>query len=627
MCGINGILGHINDPVEQINRMNGAIKHRGPDAGGVWKDDARGVSFGHRRLSIIDLSDAGAQPMESASGNYIIVFNGEIYNYLDIKKRLIDEEKNLSFRGHSDTELLLNSIECYGVEKTLGLIKGMFAFAVYNKGTGDVILARDRMGEKPLYYGRAGGCTVFASDLGSIEKIDGFDNRINGAVLSSYFKGGYIPAPYTIYEDLYKLEPGHFLVIKEPYNEWTDHVYWDIRKVALDGQNNPFKGSFEEASTELEDRIRASIKGQMIADVPLGAFLSGGIDSTLTVALMQSISDKPVKTFTIGFDDEKYNEAVYAKESAKHLGTQHTEMYVTKQDILDTIESIPEAFTEPFADSSQIPTMLVSRMTKQHVTVSLSGDAGDEFFCGYNTYKDVRRGLKILENKLAFIKGNTRKNLGKLAGSLGGKNNRSLHKISTVLSTDSPEDWYRNIRNDDMLLDRLSLSKNPKKDSIDTYPDGYLRDLEQNLMLMDMLQYLPDDILVKVDRSGMFYSLESRIPLLDKDVMEFAWRLPLGYKYDGTTTKRILKDILYRYVPKEMMDRPKKGFSVPLSAWLRGEELHDWAGDILSSSRDKMREYVDLKTVDIMWNRFTSTGEGERNIWSILMLGQWFINR
>ena len=627
MCGINGILGHVNDPIEQINRMNDAIIHRGPDDGGVWLSKDGLAAFGHRRLSIIDLSKTGAQPMESISGIYIIVFNGEIYNYLDIKEQLIKEDKNISFRGHSDTELLLNAIEHYGIEKTLELIKGMFAFAVYNTITGEVILARDRMGEKPLYYGKAAGVTLFASDIGSIEKLSGFDNKINSAILASYFKGGYIPAPYTIYEDIYKLEPGHFLVISRPYNEWKDITYWDIRKVAKEGETDRFAGSFEEASVRLEVLIKDSIRGQMISDVELGAFLSGGIDSTLTVALMQSMSQKPVKTFTIGFDDEKYNEAKYAMESAKHLGTDHTQMYVTKQDILNTIKELPKAFTEPFADSSQIPTMLVSGMTRKHVTVSLSGDAGDEFFCGYNTYKDVRRGLRILKDKLPFIKGGFRRNLGTLTGNLGGSSNRSLHKLATVLSIDTPEDWYRNIREDDILLARLSLCKESLKDAIDVYPNGFLTDPEHNLMLMDMLQYLPDDILVKVDRSGMYHSLETRIPLLDRDVIEFAWSLPLEYKYDGIETKKILKEILYRYVPKEMMDRPKKGFSVPLSQWLRGDELYDWAGDILLSSREKMGLYVNLKTVDTMWRRFIDTGEGERDIWSVLMLGQWFLNR
>lgn len=607
--------------------MNSVIEHRGPDAEGIWTSDDKAVAFGHRRLSIIELSEKGAQPMVSTSGEYTIVFNGEIYNYLEIKEGLTKENHSVEFRGNSDTELLLNAIEYYGVEKTLKLIKGMFAFAVYEKTSGNIYLARDRMGEKPLYYGRVAGNTVFASDIGSIEKIEGFDNSVDGRILGSYFKGGYIPAPYTIYKDIYKLKPGHFMVIRKPYNEWKEECYWDVKEVALRGSEHIFNGSFEEASNELEKLIKNSIKGQMISDVPLGAFLSGGIDSSLTVALMQNMSGRPVRTFTIGFEDEKFNEAVYASETAAHLGTEHTQMYVSKSDILDVVKDIPKAFSEPFADSSQIPTMLVSRMTKQYVTVSLSGDAGDEFFCGYNSYKDVRRGLDILNSKLAFVKGKTRKALGRMAYTLGGNSNSTIHKIATSLSVSTPEEWYRNVRDDDILLNKLAILSGQVRDSIDDYSDGYLKQPEHNLMLMDMLQYLPDDILVKVDRSGMFYSLESRIPLLDRDVMEFAWTLPLAFKYDGITTKRILRDVLYRYVPKEMMDRPKKGFSVPLGSWLRGEELGSWAEEILSDARKYMGEYVDLKTVDIMWQNFKKTGEGERNIWNILMLAQWFAER
>lgn len=623
MCGINGILGSKVNPTEQIKKMNSRIVHRGPDASGVWVSQDFSVAFGHQRLAIIDLTENGAQPMVSESGKFVIVFNGEIYNFLDIKKQLLKEYPEVTFRGSSDTELLLWAVEKYGIDKTLKLIKGMFAFAVYDVSAEKIYIARDRMGEKPLYYGRAGGNVVFASDLGSIEQIEGFDNDIDAGVMGSFFKGGYIPAPYTIYKDIYKLEPGKYLTIRAPYEQWEIGSYWDISDVAQNGQANLFKGSFEEASEELEELIKASIRGQMISDVPLGAFLSGGIDSTLTVALMQSISENPVRTFTIGFDNPKYNEAEYAKETAKHLGTTHTEMYVTKEDILDVIGKIPDAFSEPFADSSQIPTMLVSEMTKKHVTVSLSGDAGDEFFCGYNTYKDVTNGLSILAAKLPMLKGNARKNLGNAVYAMGGRSNNTLNKVATVLTVQTAEDWYRNVRDGDVLLNKL-CRKEQHKDKIAAYEDGFLRGNEPNLMLMDMLQYLPDDILVKVDRAGMYYSLESRIPLLDRDVCEFAWTLPQEYKYDGVTTKRILKNILYKYVPKEMMDRPKKGFSVPLASWLKGDELKPWAESLIHSSNKLMGDYVDCKVVEKIWNNFLQTGEGERKIWNILMLAQWF---
>lgn len=627
MCGINGLIGYKKNSIEQIQKMNGTIVHRGPDAEGIWESDDSNVVFGHRRLSILELSPKGAQPMESISKQYVITFNGEIYNYLSIKKELLKEYGDIEFRGNSDTELLLNAIEYYGIEKTLSMIKGMFAFAVYEKASGNVYIARDRMGEKPLYYGRVAGCIAFASDLGSIEKIEGFDNSINSGILYSYLRSGYIPAPHSIYNDIYKLIPGHFLVISTKSNEWKDNTYWDIKEVARSGQRNPFSGSFAEASAKLESLIKDSIKGQMISDVPLGAFLSGGIDSSLTVALMQSMSDDPIRTFTVGFEDPKYNEAEFAKETAGLLGTDHTEMYVSKQDILDVIDDIPVAYTEPFADSSQIPTMLVSRMTKQHVTVSLSGDAGDEFFCGYNNYKDVQNGLKILAAKLPLLKGDARCSIGRMVRSCGGNSSQLLRTISNVLTVQEPEDWYRCIREDNVILNRLCKDAKQHKDNIDLYENGFLEGAEPNLMMMDMLQYLPDDILVKVDRAGMYYSLESRIPLLDRDVMEFAWILPQEYKYDGNTTKRILRDILYKYVPKEMMDRPKKGFSVPLSEWLRGDELHDWAQDVLSAGRSSMGEYMDYKIVDKMWYHFLADGENEQYIWHLIMLAQWFAGR
>jgi len=626
MCGINGILGSRNNPTEQIKKMNGRIVHRGPDAEGLWVSRDNAVAFGHQRLAIIDLTDSGSQPMVSESGKYVIVFNGEIYNFLKIKKQLVEEYSDIKFRGSSDTELLLWAVEKYGLEKTLKLIKGMFAFAVYDVDADSVYIARDRMGEKPLYYGRVGGNLVFASDIGSIEQIEGFSNEIDQGVLGSFFKGGYIPAPYTIYKDIYKLEPGKYLTIKAPFKQWEINTYWDICEIASKGQSNLFDGSFEDASGQLEELIKDSIRGQMISDVPLGAFLSGGIDSTLTVALMQSISDKPIRTFTIGFEDPKYNEAVYARETAEHLGTSHTEMYVTKEDILEAIDKIPQAFAEPFADSSQIPTMLVSCMTKKHVTVSLSGDAGDEFYCGYNTYKDVNRGLEVLASKLPMLKGKSRRAIGNAVLSMGGRSNATLHKIATALTVQSAEDWYRNVREDDLLLAKLYRGEQ-HKDKIDLYQDGRLNGNESNLMLMDMLQYLPDDILVKVDRAGMLYSLESRIPLLDRDVCEFAWTLPQEYKYDGVTTKRILRDILYKYVPKEMMDRPKKGFSVPLETWLRGKELRPWAEQLIADSNKLMGDFVNSDVIHKMWNNFLETGRGERNIWNILMLAQWFENR
>lgn len=391
MCGIAGFCNNAENWKENIERMNQRMVHRGPDAGGIWANDDKSVVFGHRRLSIIDLSEKGAQPMHSASGRYVCVFNGEIYNYRTIRDRLLAEKKVTAFRGGSDTEVLLAAFEAYGVRKTLALCKGMFAIALYDQETKRITLMRDRVGEKPLYYGFVNGSFVFASDIGSIRVLDGFQNEIDTAVLQIYFIHGYIPAPYSVYKDIYKLDAGCILELDAPYKSPKISSYWSVRDVAKYGEAHPFQGTREEAADELERLLKAAIKEQMVADVPVGAFLSAGIDSSTIVALMQAQSDLKVRTFTIGMDDPKYNEATYAKEIAKHLGTEHTELYITSEDARAVIPRLAQIFGEPFADSSQIPTYLVSKMTREHVTVSLSGDAGDELFCGYVTYSSIER--------------------------------------------------------------------------------------------------------------------------------------------------------------------------------------------------------------------------------------------
>jgi len=623
MCGITGICNSRINPVEAIKKMNDRIIHRGPDADGVWYDDNLCVALGHRRLSILDLSENGSQPMVSEGQDYVLVYNGEIYNYRQLKEQLCQKYPEVTFKGTSDTEYLLRSIELLGIEETLRNIKGMFAFACLDRKKKCIYLARDRMGEKPLYYGMVGESFVFASDLASIEEVEGFQGKINETVLDSYLHNGYITAPDTIYENIWKLEQGHFLTVYAPFSKWEDTEYWSIKKVAKYGQEHMFSGNFEDASLLLEEKIKDSVRGQMISDVPLGAFLSGGIDSTLTVSLMQSMSDIPVRTFTIGFEEEGYNEAEFAKETAKHLGTKHTEMYVGKKDVLEVLHQIPKAFSEPFADSSQIPTMLVSKMTKQHVTVSLSGDAGDEFYCGYNTYKDVQDGLQVVKGKLGFVKDPIRSAVGNLCYGMGKKGNAKLYKVGNVFSIKTEEDFYRAMARNDLRVGLLPLQKKQTKDKLYDYEHGYLKGVEPNLMLMDMMQYLPDDILVKVDRAGMLYSLESRIPLLDRDVMEFAWTLPHEYKFKDGVTKRILKDILYRYVPKEFMDRPKKGFSIPVEQWLRTGILTEWANDLMKDTRGLLGKYLDLKVLDSLWEEFQKTGNNKKTIWHILMLAQW----
>lgn len=635
MCGINGILNDRNDPVKDICSMNKMILRRGPDGGDYWMDETQKVVLGHRRLAIVDLTPNGAQPMVSANQRYVIVFNGEIYNKDDIQNKMLAKKIPLHLRGTSDTEVILESFASLGMEETLSMMKGMFAIGLYDRQEKKVYLTRDRMGEKPVYYGFVNGSFVFSSDLGAIAAMEGFHNKIRRDVLPLYFRGGYIPAPYTIYEGIYKLDAGALLTIKAPFREEDMDIsqYWDIMKVAEQGQKHLFQGTEQEASEQLEHLIKESIKGQLMSDVPLGAFLSGGIDSSLIVALMQQVSTEQVKTFTIGFEEETFNEAAYAKEIADHIGTRHTEMYVGFKEAMEVVEHMAEAFTEPFADSSQIPTMLVSRMTREHVTVSLSGDAGDELFCGYNTYKDLEQSLQIIQGKAGFLPKGMRKGIGRMAQRFAGPNQRLLHKIGDVFTTDDIETCYVRMGTGDSRMAHLCHSaENGKistllRDKNDCYPHGYLNGGKNNLMLMDMLRYLPDDILVKVDRAGMFYSLESRIPLLDKDIVEFAWTLPLAYKMSEGVSKRVLRDILYRYVPREMMERPKKGFSIPVEQWLRDKnKMRDWAESIRQDSRPYAAEYMDLKLEASLWKDYVDNGHWQEGIWSILMFEQWLIH-
>jgi len=622
MCGIAGMAGRLKNPVADIEKMNCNMIRRGPDAGGYWLEENDQVVFGHRRLSILDLSENGAQPMHSLSGRYVIIYNGEIYNAGEIKKKL-EAKTSISYRGTSDTEVLLNAIEQYGLKDTLMMCRGMFALAVYDRKEKRLQLARDRMGEKPLYYGWVNGSFVFASDLNSIKALEGFNNPIRSGSVGIFLQHGYIPAPYSIYEDIYKLDPGTILAVDMPFEKWEQTTYFDIAQVAKKGQESRFSGTEMEACEELEKRLKRAISGQMLSDVPLGAFLSGGIDSTLVVSLMQSLSSEKIKTFTIGFEEEAYNEASYAKEAAALLGTDHTEMYVGYSDVIDLLPCIPEAFGEPFADSSQLPTMLVSKMTKEHVTVALSGDAGDEFFCGYNSYLHARDILSVMQGKLPFIKGPLRPVAGKLLLALDNPYMPQLRVAGRCFTIKTHEDAYRSNLDDDIWALHLLKNKQRNITSNMTYKDGYLEGIESNLMLMDMKQYLPDDILVKVDRAGMFYSLETRIPILDADVMEFAWTLPDENKMSGGVTKKILKQMLYQYVPKEMMDRPKKGFSVPVSLWLRDGQMREWAETVLSESYTEMKQYLDVKAVDRIWKDYQQTGNWTRTIWHILMLGQW----
>jgi len=653
MCGLTGFFAppeswpeHAEDTVR---RMASTIFARGPDDSGTWSDQQHGIAFAHRRLSILDLSPAGHQPMHSHSGRYVIVFNGEIYNHLDLRKELDDSASGTSrfcWKGHSDTETLLAAIETWGLETTLKKAVGMFALALWDRQNRALKLARDRVGEKPLYYGWVRGALVFGSELKALRAFPGFDNPIERQALALYMRHNYVPAPWSIYQKIWKLPPGSWVEFDMPENTASAdrgqiRKYWSFRDTAQAGIQNPFRGSEAQAIDALEQHIRQSLRGQMLADVPLGAFLSGGIDSSTIVALMQSISSTPVKTFTIGFHEGEYDEAKHAKAVARHLGTDHTEWYLSPQDALDVIPTLPALYDEPFADSSQIPTHLVSKLARQHVTVSLSGDAGDELFGGYNRYFWTMSIWK----KLSRLPHPIRKALSSGASAISpaawnrifssvefalpsrlrySNPGDKLHKAASLFGAKQPEDIYLKLVShwDDPAAVVLGAVE-PETAVTDT--DQWLDcdDIERRMMYLDSVTYLPDDILVKVDRAAMGVSLETRVPFLDHRLIEFAWSIPLSMKIREGQGKWLLKQVLYRHIPREIMDRPKMGFGVPIEQWLRGP-LRGWAEDLLSAERLEREGFFNPVPVRQKWEEHLS---GRRNwayyLWDVLMFQAW----
>lgn len=643
MCGIAGFCNFRGDWQKNIERMCDMMVHRGPDAAGVWASEDHRVVLGHRRLAIVDLSPAGAQPMLSHDERYVIAYNGEIYNHGAIRKKLLAEGKVRGFRGSSDTETLVEAIAAYGLSDTLKMAKGMFAIALFDKREHALFLARDRVGEKPLYYGMLKDdikngenekTFVFASDLRSIASLDGFTNPVNVDVLGDYMRYGYIPAPFSIYRGIWKLEPGKILKVKSPFDKLEIITYWSMMETAVSGQKNRFRGTASEAADELERLLREAIAGQMVADVPVGAFLSAGIDSSTVVSLMQAQSAGKVKTFTIGMWEEQFNEAPTAKEIAAHLGTEHTEVYITEEDARGVIPSLAGMFGEPFADSSQIPTYLVSKITREHVTVSLSGDGGDELFCGYNTYYSIPR----IWNKVRKLPAAMRVPGSALLRVFSPVFGASAAARARLLGARSIEDLYLRseigegldlIRRDlraqtlDFALWDAVQSRAAGRTWMDDYPAGLLEDGQHNLMLMDLLMYHPDDILTKVDRTAMAVSLETRVPMLDRDVVEFAWTLPLAYRNENGVRKKILRDILYRHVPRELMERPKKGFSIPLHQWLRQPGLREWAESLLEPARLNRQGLLNVTNVGKLWDDYIMGNAWKPQIWHILMFQQW----
>ena len=647
MCGIAGFI--LNQPDKNkeelnsiINKMNNTIVHRGPDDAGIWCDENAGVSLGHRRLSIIDLSSAGHQPMISQNGRFIIVMNGEIYNHRDLSKEM--NSLGYSFIGDSDTEVALACIQHWGVIKAMQKFVGMFAFGIWDRENRKLYLSRDRMGEKPLYYGRINSSFVFASELKALKAHPGWQGEINRDALSLLMKYTYIPSPYCIYVDINKLEPGTILEwsMESRKDEPKIYSYWSADKIVLNAMHGRRKRiNKKELINELDDLLHTTLKDQMIADVPLGAFLSGGIDSSAIVAIMQSESSRPVKTFSIGFHEDEYNEAVFAKQIAEHLGTDHTELYVTPEEAQSVIPKIPELYDEPFSDSSQIPTFLISELARKDVTVALSGDGGDELFGGYSRYL---YGLDLW-NKMSKIPEPARNYIGNIILKTSPDTinkfvkplmflvpkqyrfqqfGQKLQKLANAWNTTTRESIYRQFITlwpnaneivinsdgiDNMVKHELTLK------DINSFPEW--------MMFTDMVTYLPDDILTKVDRASMAVSLEVRVPFLDHRIVEFIWNQAPDVKIVKNVSKWLLREVLYKYVPKKLIDRPKMGFGVPIDHWLRGP-LREWAEDLISEERLKREGYLKPELVRARWEEHLSGNlSWHYHLWPVLMFQAW----
>lgn len=646
MCGVAGFLDlsckRGSDELQAtVMRMADTLRHRGPDDCGAWGDAETGVALGHRRLAVIDLSPKGRQPMHSACGRYVVSFNGEIYNFKALREDL--EGLGHVFRGQSDTEVMLSAISQWGLKAAVERFNAMLAFALWDRQERRLHLVRDRLGEKPLYYGWMGNSFLFGSELKALRAHPDFKGEINRNALALYMRYNYIPAPHSIYKGIHKLLPGTMLTINSmnPRSAPTPIPYWSAREVAERGVAEPFMGSEDEAIAQLDALLRDAVKLRMEADVPLGAFLSGGVDSSTVVALMQAQSERPVKTFTIGFYEASYNEAEYAKSVAQHLGTEHTELYVTPEKAMAVIPRLPALYDEPFSDSSQIPTFLVSELARQHVTVSLSGDAGDELFAGYNRYFSGRS----IWQKIGWMPKGSRAAVAKALRTLSPQvweavfrkvrpvlpdkikqvnPGDKLHKLAEVLTADSPEAMYLGLVSH--WKDPASIvagASEPPTALTDRSQWANVPYFTQRMMYLDLVTYMPDDILVKVDRASMGVSLEARIPLLDNRVVEFAWRVPLSMKIRHGQGKWLLRKVLYRYVPKSLIERPKMGFGVPIDSWLRGP-LRDWAEALLDERRFREEGFFDPLPIREKWVEHLS---GKRNwhyyLWVVLMFQAW----
>lgn len=631
VCGLAGVLLSERKSVpisDLVDDMAATLAHRGPDSGGNWVDTAKGIGLSHRRLSIVDLSEHGQQPMMSQNRRYVLAYNGEVYNHLEVRAHLEQETGPIRWSGHSDTETIVEAIAHWGVEKTLTELVGMFAMAVWDRQAGELTLARDRIGEKPLYFGVLQGTLVFGSELKALIKVPQITFAVNPQAVASFMRVGYVPEPHSIYESISKVPAGTFVtfskegvarnILPPPQSYWS---FVDVAKKGLALQSE--KTSLSDAVDTLEALLSRSIEGQLMGDVPVGAFLSGGIDSSTVVALMQKLSRAPVKTFSIGFSEIGFDESRYAEAVAKHLGTDHYSMTVSAKDARTVIPKLAEIYDEPFADSSQIPTFLVSKLAQENVTVSLSGDGGDELFAGYNRYSLGAKRWGVLAQIPIPIRRAT-------ASALAHFSNQAVSpKLSNLLAKAAKAIPATSARS---LFTRLTTTGAPELllPQRGKLPDGFENtwpieaDLSQQMMALDTLEYLPGDILVKVDRASMSHSLESRMPFLDHRIVEFAWSLPVEMKLSKAESKIVLRRVLERHVPRALFDRPKMGFGIPLAEWLRGP-LRQWAGDLLTEESLDSSGFFNVPSVRKHWaEHMNQSRNHQHSLWNILMFQAWF---
>jgi len=634
MCGLSGFWELPPFAAEALHVMASSLSHRGPDAVGHWFDRTHGIGLAHRRLSILDVSPAGHQPMTSPCDRFVLVFNGEIYNHLDLRQALEKEGGAFNWRGHSDTETLLAGLRHWGVEGCLQKLNGMFAFALWDRSEKQLFLARDRIGEKPLYYGRSGSAFLFGSELKALAAHPQWEGEIDRNALALFMRYNHVPSPHSIYRGIRKLPPAHYVVIRDQGREVSPpQCYWSLAEVASSGINQSESADVNEKALieELDQLLRDAVGLRMLADVPVGAFLSGGYDSTLIVAQMQAQSSRSIKTFSIGNDDDELDEAKHAALVAKHLGTDHSELYVMAQDALSVIPNMQQIYDEPFADSSQIPTFLVSQLARKNVTVALSGDGGDELFGGYNRHTV---GPRIWRKASRIPSGMTRFLGRQISRLVEGADNGyhkylprqfqypgldlKLSKLASALEAEDGLAFYDQLRahwkeTDIVLGSSLSL------------PYTHLPDVDllNQMIFQDMQTYLPDDILTKVDRASMAVSLEARVPFLDHRLIEFAWRVPSQFKVRDGKGKWLLREVLNCYVPRELMERPKQGFGIPIAQWLRGP-LRDWAESLLNETRMQQQGYLNARLVRYVWqNHLAGRGNREHDLWCVLMFQSW----